>query len=106
MTSAQQRFEEQRLIDRLLAGLSPRERQVLTQVITGRLNKQIAYDLGITEKTVKVHRSHMMGKLGVRNVVDLVRFAMHAGLLPEYQLPRRALLERRPIEPAGATAQS
>jgi FixJ family two-component response regulator len=53
--------------------LTPREREVLTHVVAGRLNKQIAGDLGTVEKTIKVHRSRMMEKLGVRTVADLVR---------------------------------
>jgi FixJ family two-component response regulator len=48
---------------------------VLTHVVAGRLNKQIAGDLGTVEKTIKVHRSRMMGKLGIRTVADLVRMA-------------------------------
>jgi FixJ family two-component response regulator len=55
--------------------LTPREREVLTHVVAGRLNKQIAGDLGTAEKTIKVHRSRMMEKLGVRMVADLVRMA-------------------------------
>ena len=55
--------------------LTPREREVLLHVVAGRLNKQIAGDLGTVEKTIKVHRSRMMEKLGVRNVADLVRMA-------------------------------
>jgi len=65
--------ERKRRIDQQLARLTPRERQVLDQVVAGRLNKQIAADLGIVEKTIKVHRGRMMGKLGVRTVADLVR---------------------------------
>jgi len=53
--------------------LTPRERAVLAHVIAGRMNKQIAGDLGTVEKTIKVHRSRMMQKLGVRAVADLVR---------------------------------
>ena len=52
-----------------------REREVLIHVVAGRLNKQIAGDLGTVEKTIKVHRSRMMEKLGVRTVADLVRMA-------------------------------
>ena len=59
-------------IDRRLAKLSARERQVLEHVILGRLNKQIAADLGIAEKTVKVHRGRMMSKMGVCSVAELV----------------------------------
>jgi len=53
--------------------LTPREREVLAQVVAGRMNKQIAGDLGIAEKTIKVHRSRGMEKLGIRTVADLVR---------------------------------
>ena len=60
--------------------LTPREREVLTHVITGRLNKQIAGDLGTVEKTIKVHRGRVMEKLGVRTVADLVRLADKAGI--------------------------
>ena len=58
--------------------LTPREREVFTHVVAGRLNKQIAGDLGTVEKTIKVHRSRMMEKLGLRSVADLVRMAEKA----------------------------
>ncbi|MET4478889.1 response regulator [Bradyrhizobium sp. F1.13.3] len=61
-----------------LAMLTPREREVLTQVVAGRLNKQIAGDLGTAEKTIKVHRGRVMMKLGVRSVADLVRLTEKA----------------------------
>jgi len=60
--------------------LSPREREVMNQVIMGRLNKQIASDLGIAEKTVKVHRGRMMAKMRVRSVADLVHQCDRFGL--------------------------
>lgn len=60
--------------------LTPREREVLTHVVAGRLNKQIAGDLGTVEKTIKVHRGRVMEKLGVRTVADLVRLAEKAGI--------------------------
>ena len=63
-----------------IATLTPREREVLTHVVAGRLNKQIAGDLGTVEKTVKVHRSRMMEKMGVRTVADLVRMAERIGI--------------------------
>jgi FixJ family two-component response regulator len=62
------------------ATLTPREQQVMGHVLAGRLNKQIAGDLGTVEKTIKVHRSRVMGKLGVRTVADLVRLLGKAGL--------------------------
>lgn len=55
--------------------LTPRERAILTQVVKGRLNKQIAGELGITETTVKVHRSNMMHKLKIASVAELCRMA-------------------------------
>jgi len=55
-----------------VAGLTPREREVMTHVIAGHLNKQIAAELGIAEKTVKVHRARVMKKMGVASVADLV----------------------------------
>ena len=60
--------------------LTPREREVMTHVISGKLNKQIAGDLGTVEKTIKVHRGRVMEKLGVRSVADLVRLAEKAGI--------------------------
>jgi FixJ family two-component response regulator len=70
------------VINDRLSRLTPREREVLTHVIAGRLNKQIAGDLGTSEKTVKLHRGRMMHKLGVRSVADLVRVAERAGIQP------------------------
>lgn len=58
-----------------LAVLTAREREVLAQIVAGRLNKQIAADLGTREKTIKFHRGNLMRKLGVRSVADLVRLA-------------------------------
>ena len=55
--------------------LTPREREVFKQVIDGLLNKQIAANLGISEKTVKVHRGRVMRKMSVRSVAQLVRAA-------------------------------
>lgn len=56
-----------------LATLTPREREVLQHVMAGRLNKQIAADLGTAEKTIKVHRARGMEKMQVRSVAELVR---------------------------------
>ncbi len=65
-----------------LAALTARERQVLAQIVAGRINKQIAAELGTGEKTVKFHRGNLMRKLGVRSVADLVRLAERAGVTP------------------------
>ena len=66
---------EMESIQAKVSNLTPREREVFSHVVAGRLNKQIAGDLGTVEKTIKVHRSRMMEKLGIRNVADLVRMA-------------------------------
>lgn len=63
-----------------LATLTPREREVLGHVVAGRLNKQIAYDLGTVEKTIKFHRSAIMRKMGARTALELVRLAEKAGI--------------------------
>jgi FixJ family two-component response regulator len=67
------RRDQQALIAGRLALLTPREREVLEHVTEGRLNKQIASDIGTTEKTVKVHRARAMEKMRVRSVAELVR---------------------------------
>ncbi len=67
-------------IRRRLAKLTSREREVLAHVVAGKLNKQIGVDLGIGEKTVKVHRGRVMKKMEVRSLADLVRLAEKAGL--------------------------
>jgi len=79
-TRTRQTSAEVAAIEAKIATLTPREREVLTHVIAGRLNKQIAGDLGTVEKTIKVHRGRMMEKLGVHTVVDLVRLAEKAGI--------------------------
>ncbi|MEN6440133.1 MAG: response regulator transcription factor [Syntrophobacter sp.] len=63
--------------------LTPRERQVLTQVVQGKINKQIAFDLGTVEKTIKVHRAHVMRKMKADSVAALVRMAEKAGIVAE-----------------------
>ncbi|HWX79533.1 MAG TPA: response regulator [Steroidobacteraceae bacterium] len=60
--------------------LTPRERQVMTHVIRGRLNKQIAADLGTGEKTIKVHRARVMSKLVVRSVAELVKLGARVSI--------------------------
>ena len=67
-------------LHRLYEQLTPREAEILRHVVRGRLNKQIAYDLGIVEKTVKVHRARVMEKLRVRSVAELVRLAERLGV--------------------------
>ena len=56
--------------------LSPRERQVMEAVVEGKLNKQIANDLGLSHKTIEVHRAHVMQKMAASSLADLVRMAV------------------------------
>ena len=63
-----------------LATLTPREREVLEYVVAGKLNKQIAGELGTVEQTVKVHRAHVMQKMRVQSVAELVRLAERCGI--------------------------
>jgi len=74
-------------IEMRLMRLSPREREVLEQVLTGRLNKQIAGELGIAEKTVKVHRGRVMTKMQVRSVAQLVQQCERVGVHPPSPCP-------------------
>jgi FixJ family two-component response regulator len=60
--------------------LTAREREVMAHVVTGMLNKQVAQELGTTEKTIKVHRGHLMQKMGVKSFADLVRAAEKLGI--------------------------
>ena len=69
-------------INMLIDTMTPREKEIMRWIITGKLNKQIAYGLGITEKTVKVHRSRVMQKTKVSSVAELVRLAEQAGIDP------------------------
>jgi FixJ family two-component response regulator len=64
--------------------LTPRERQVLAQVLTGQLNKQIARQLGVTERSVKRHRTSLMAKLQVDSVAELTHLVHEAGLHSTY----------------------
>ncbi|MGO6672589.1 response regulator transcription factor [Rhizobium leguminosarum] len=65
----------------LVAGLSPREVEVFRYLIRGHLNKQIAFALGISERTVKVHRHQVMEKLRVRSAAEAVSIAANIGLI-------------------------
>ena len=60
-------------VERLLARLTPREQEVMVRVVAGQHNRDIAAELGISARTVEVHKARMMDKLGVNNVADLVR---------------------------------
>lgn len=81
-TARQQQMEqaERSQVEQRLAALTPREQEVLRQVITGQLNKQIAASLGASEKTIKVHRGRVMRKMQVHSVAELVRLCEKLGI--------------------------
>ncbi len=64
-----------------LATLTPREREVLSHVVSGKLNKQIAADLGTAEKTIKVHRAHLKAKLKVQSLAELMKLTERLGVI-------------------------
>jgi RNA polymerase sigma factor (sigma-70 family) len=74
-----------------VASLTPRERQVFALVVRGLLNKQIAHELGTSERTVKAHRHMVMQKCSVRSVAELVMIAERTGILPADVLLAKAM---------------
>lgn len=66
----------------LIGSLTPREREVLEHLIAGRPNKVVAFELGISPRTVEIHRAHLMEKMQVRSLPELVRIALGAGVNP------------------------
>ena len=78
---ARQALAKSNEIQQRLATLTPREREVLSHVVSGKRNWQIAADLGIVEKTIKVHRAHLMAKLEVQSLAELVKLAERAGVI-------------------------
>ena len=75
-------LDKQQVLD-LLSSLSERELEVLELVAEGKMNKVVAQDLGISERTVEVHRSHIMHKLGVQTLAQLVRLKIEAETLSD-----------------------
>src|ERR1700739_4172856 len=74
---------ERTKIQALVEQLTPREREVMESVVAGKLNKQIAAELGASEKTIKVHRGRVMQKMQVFSVAELVRLTESLGIQPD-----------------------
>jgi FixJ family two-component response regulator len=79
--------EELQALRKRYRALSPRQREVLHHVVTGRLNKQIAAAIGASERTVKAHRARIMEKMGASSVADLVRAVDRLGAEPPPERP-------------------
>jgi len=82
VSTAQRNAELSEIHDRL-AALSNRERQVLEGLVAGKANKVIAFDLGISPRTVEIYRANLMTKMAANSLSDLVRMAMVAGILED-----------------------
>jgi RNA polymerase sigma factor (sigma-70 family) len=95
---AREEWAELRDIQQRVALLTPRERDVLVLVVAGFLNKQIAVELGMSEKTVKAHRAQVMQKMQVSSVAQLVLLAEKVGLTPSQVL---SPLDQSPIYSAS-----
>ena len=82
--SRAQRAEDEEIAElrKRLAGLTPRQKEVFQYVIAGKMNKNIAAELGTGEQNIKVHRRRVMRKMGVRSLADLVRMAERLGIEP------------------------
>lgn len=85
----QKRQAERNEIERRLAALSNRERDVLEGLVSGHANKQIAYDLGISPRTIEIYRANLMTKMQAASLSDLVRMALISGILgPDSEQPK------------------
>ena len=75
-----QKGEQTQAILQRIETLTPREKEVMNRVVRGDANKVIAFDLGVSQRTVEIHRARVMQKMGVRSLAQLVRMASMAGL--------------------------
>jgi FixJ family two-component response regulator len=88
-TEQRRHAAEKNTARRLLDLITPREFEVMQLLITGMLNKQVGGALGITEKTVKCHRGHLMQKLGVTSVAELIGLVRKAQVPPPVRSPTK-----------------
>jgi len=89
-SAARQQRAETAVLRSRLASLTPREAEVMEGVVEGLLNKQIAFQLGSSEKTVKVHRARVMHKMRARSLPDLVRMAQRLSVHASHSSERCA----------------
>jgi len=81
------RLERLRDLREKYAKLTPRERQVFALIVSGLINKEAAWELGISEKTIKVHRARVVAKMEARSLPDLVRMAARLGVMADATPP-------------------
>ena len=81
------RLERLRDLKEKYEKLTPRERQVFALIVSGLINKEAAWELGISEKTIKVHRARLVAKMGARSLPDLVRMAARLGVTVDLTPP-------------------
>ena len=101
---AEQALEEVRSVteaETRIATLSAREAQVLQGLVDGRQNKMIAQDLGISPRTVEIHRGKLMTKLGARSLPEAVRIALAAGVVPSDAIIAKPLAHKPPAQQNG-----
>jgi FixJ family two-component response regulator len=107
-TAAIQRDQKRREYQKAVAdlkvhfeALTAREREIMALVASGLMSKQIAAEVGLSEITVKVHRSHLMKKMGARSVADLVRMAEALGVKPEHRGTVAPNIQLRKVRRSG-----
>ncbi|GLS21690.1 hypothetical protein GCM10007874_47070 [Labrys miyagiensis] len=101
-SAARDRDAQLRCLRIRVGTLTPREKEVYELVVQGKLNKQIAFDLGTTERTIKAHRHKVMEKTQVRSLAELVSIAERLGTLSSARLASEDLLQSLRIE-SGST---
>jgi FixJ family two-component response regulator len=103
-SATRQTEDEAAELARRFGSLTAREREVLAALVDGRLNKQIATDLGVVEQTVKFHRARIMERIGARTVAELMHMAAKAGVGPRTAAqplpPGRSSARRAPLDKA------
>ena len=97
-----EKHEQLDVLRTLVGHLSPRERQVFERVVRGKMNKEIARELGSTERTIKAHRQRVMEKIHVTSLAELAMIAERIGIFAS-EMPRHMPASNAVKDPAGTT---